>query len=46
MFVSLEAYMGCGFGVCLSCAVKLAGSEEYVRACTEGPVFDASVVEL
>lgn len=44
--VSLEAYMGCGFGVCLSCAVKLVGTEEYVRACTEGPVFDASLVDL
>jgi dihydroorotate dehydrogenase electron transfer subunit len=39
---SVEEKMGCGFGVCLSCAVnvKKNGVVEKQRACTEGPVFD------
>jgi hypothetical protein len=40
----LEKRMGCGFGVCLSCVVKVRdgnGEETYARVCTEGPVFDA-----
>ena len=39
---SVEERMGCGFGVCLSCAVnvKKDGVVEKLRACTEGPVFD------
>lgn len=41
--VSLEAPMPCGVGVCMGCVVdKLDGSR--VRACTEGPVFDARTV--
>jgi len=42
--VSLETYMGCGTGVCLGCAVPLAGGG-YDRACTEGPVYLASSVD-
>lgn len=52
--VSLERRMGCGMGCCLGCVVYLrssarggAGSSEkaeYVRCCTEGPVFDAEAV--
>lgn len=43
--LSLEAYMGCGFGVCLSCAVaNPAGG--YQRVCTDGPVFPADAVVL
>jgi len=45
LYVSLEEFMGCGFGVCLSCAVKHK-SGPYVRACTEGPVFDAEEIEI
>jgi dihydroorotate dehydrogenase electron transfer subunit len=45
-FVSLEAPMGCGFGVCVGCvvAVKDTGQrsyDSYLRVCTDGPVFDA-----
>ncbi len=39
--VSLERRMGCGMGCCLGCVVY---TSEYVRSCTEGPVFDASVI--
>ena len=40
--VSLEAQMGCGFGVCLSCVVSVRDGEtiEKQRVCAEGPVFD------
>jgi dihydroorotate dehydrogenase electron transfer subunit len=38
--VSMEQWMGCGVGACLGCVVPAAGGEEeYVRVCTEGPVF-------
>jgi dihydroorotate dehydrogenase electron transfer subunit len=42
-FLSLEAPMACGMGVCLGCAVE--GSQKpYVYVCREGPVFDAEEV--
>jgi dihydroorotate dehydrogenase electron transfer subunit len=39
--LSMETAMGCGFGVCLGCAVLTRNPQgmEYVRACREGPVF-------
>jgi dihydroorotate dehydrogenase electron transfer subunit len=43
--ISMETMMACGFGVCLGCAVKKAGGEEnYLHACTEGPVFDSRAI--
>ncbi|MGH9337294.1 MAG: FAD-binding oxidoreductase, partial [Vicinamibacteria bacterium] len=47
--VSLERRMGCGMGCCLGCVVytRTSSSEtggEYLRSCTEGPVFDAEAV--
>ncbi len=46
--VSLDPWMGCGFGVCLSCVVRIRrpGEErgKYRCACTDGPVFDAQEV--
>lgn len=46
--ISLEERMGCGIGVCLGCAVKVAAGEEtiYTHVCKAGPVFDANVVEI
>ena len=41
--VSLETPMGCGFGVCLGCAVETAAGFRYV--CTHGPVFDARAID-
>jgi dihydroorotate dehydrogenase electron transfer subunit len=42
--VSLEAMMGCGYGVCLGCAVpRRAGG--YLYACTEGPCVPAQEVD-
>lgn len=44
--ISTEAKMACGVGACMSCAIKVRSGEsfKYVRACDEGPVFDADEV--
>jgi len=44
--ISTEAKMACGVGACMSCAIKVRAGDsfEYVRACREGPVFDADEV--
>lgn len=39
-YVSLEAYMACGVGVCHGCAVPVG--EGWQRVCKEGPVFRAA----
>jgi dihydroorotate dehydrogenase electron transfer subunit len=36
--VSMEALMGCGFGICHSCVVK-GVDDNYKKVCTDGPVF-------
>jgi dihydroorotate dehydrogenase electron transfer subunit len=45
---SLDPWMGCGVGTCLGCVVFTQGRDEarakYRCACTEGPVFDTSLV--
>lgn len=42
---SVESFMGCGFGVCLSCVVPVQGrggeEEGYARICVDGPTFPA-----
>ncbi|MBC7218394.1 MAG: dihydroorotate dehydrogenase electron transfer subunit [Candidatus Caldatribacterium sp.] len=43
--VSLETRMGCGFGVCLGCAVPKKGGG-YWHVCSDGPVFKLSEVML
>ncbi len=45
-FYSLESHMACGFGVCTGCAVEVKEGEgvNYVRVCTEGPVFPGEVL--
>jgi len=53
-YLSLEALMPCGWGVCNGCAVKViknndqATEDEHgfrlARVCKEGPIFDASEV--
>ncbi|MGQ9746357.1 MAG: iron-sulfur cluster-binding protein [Candidatus Caldatribacteriaceae bacterium] len=43
---SLEALMGCGFGVCLGCGVKKLDGEGYYHVCQDGPVFLLSEVKL
>ena len=47
--VSLESYMGCGTGVCLSCVVPsrdtLDDGEKYFQVCCEGPVVDSKRID-
>lgn len=45
-YLSLESIMPCGLGTCLGCVVKQEGEDKYLRVCREGPVFEASEVEL
>ncbi len=50
-FLSLEEKMACGIGACLACTCKSSEVDSHSnvknkRVCTEGPVFNASEVEL
>ncbi|MGI6263352.1 MAG: dihydroorotate dehydrogenase electron transfer subunit [Succiniclasticum sp.] len=40
--VSLEKYMGCGLGACLSCSCQ--GVDKRLKVCSDGPVFWAQEV--
>ena len=40
--VSLEKYMACGLGACLSCSCQGIGKR--VKVCQDGPVFRAEEV--
>jgi dihydroorotate dehydrogenase electron transfer subunit len=42
--VSTESRMGCGWGVCEGCVIPSADGG-YLKCCTEGPVFDARLVD-
>jgi len=45
--VSLEERMGCGYGACYGCSVRLNCEEEkYARVCYDGPVFNIKDVVL
>lgn len=45
--VAVEEFMACGIGVCWTCVVPThdEGYRHHQRACTDGPVFDGSVIE-
>ena len=40
--VSLDAYMACGIGACLGCAIETKTG--YKLVCKDGPVFDAQEI--
>jgi NAD(P)H-flavin reductase len=40
-YVSVEQNMACGVGACMGCNVLVRDERGSVRACAEGPVFDA-----
>lgn len=47
--VAVEEAMACGFGVCMTCVLPVRGDDgraRFVRACTDGPVFDAAKVRF
>jgi len=41
IYVTIEAHMACGVGVCLvcACAINRGGETEFKRTCKDGPVF-------
>lgn len=43
--LSAEQWMACGVGACMGCALPRADGKGYLRACTDGPVFEASVID-
>jgi dihydroorotate dehydrogenase electron transfer subunit len=43
-YASLEALMGCGFGICGSCVIQTIDNE-YKKVCTDGPVFDMDEIK-
>jgi dihydroorotate dehydrogenase electron transfer subunit len=44
LWVSAEAFFGCGLGVCLSCSLPLLDGRR-IRLCQEGPVVDGLLVD-
>jgi dihydroorotate dehydrogenase electron transfer subunit len=42
---SLERYMACGIGVCLSCIYRTKGNDDYRTCCLEGPVVNGLEVD-
>lgn len=50
-YISLEEHMACGVGACLGCVVKTREIDHHshvrnARICTDGPVFEASEVDI
>ena len=50
-WISLEERMACGVGACLGCVAKTKEIDHHshvhnARICTDGPVFDADVVDI
>lgn len=50
-WLSMEEKMACGIGACLSCVCRSTETDEHSRvknkrACTEGPVFESTEIEL
>ncbi|HSI67698.1 MAG TPA: dihydroorotate dehydrogenase electron transfer subunit, partial [Planococcus sp. (in: firmicutes)] len=44
-FLSYEQRMGCGIGACFACVCRTTRSEmDYIKVCSDGPVFPAGVV--
>ena len=41
--VSLENYMACGLGACLSCTIETTSGKR-LKVCSDGPVFDSTEV--
>lgn len=41
---SAEQWMACGVGACMGCALPRADGKGYLRACADGPVFEAAEI--
>ena len=46
--LSFEERMGCGIGACFACVCKTTDrvEKDYVKVCSDGPVFAKGVVKL
>lgn len=42
--VSLESRMACGLGACQGCVIRAADGN-YLRVCSDGPVFDSRIID-
>ncbi|RHW39712.1 dihydroorotate dehydrogenase electron transfer subunit [Lysinibacillus yapensis] len=47
-YLSFEERMGCGIGACFACVCKTteATDQDYVKVCSDGPVFPKGVIQL
>lgn len=47
-FLSFEQRMGCGIGACFACVCETTDKteKEYIKVCSDGPVFPAGVVSI
>ena len=50
-YLSLEERMACGVGACLGCICKTTKEDHHshvnnARICTDGPVFDAELLDM
>ena len=47
-YLSFEERMGCGIGACFACVCKTTEGydKEYIKVCSDGPVFPAGVVSI
>ena len=50
-YISLEERMACGVGACLGCVCRTKEKDAHshvnnARICTDGPVFDAKIVDI
>ena len=43
--LSAEQWMACGVGACMGCALPRADGLGYLRACADGPVFEAAAID-
>jgi dihydroorotate dehydrogenase electron transfer subunit len=43
--LSAEAWMACGVGACMGCALPRSGAAGYLRACHDGPVFGRDEID-
>lgn len=42
LYTSMDPLMACGFGICFACAIPTNSGN--LCACTEGPIFDSSII--
>jgi dihydroorotate dehydrogenase electron transfer subunit len=43
--LSAEQWMACGVGACMGCTLPRADGRGYLRACADGPVFEAGAID-